>query len=113
MLACAHKIYVAPLITAVVVNAVVLMCLVLALIPAYLWFAHADLQVKSVADAGDVLEVSQTTGCSPRALVQTDLGFYSLTDGISLGRGERLTLETRQTNRRYLCDVQHRCTRLI
>lgn len=93
--------------------AVKLLCLAIALPVVYFWVQKGDQVVKSVQNAGRVVRVSQTTGLVMRALVETDLGFYSLRDGISLGRGEAMVLETRATSRRYLCDAQQRCTQLM
>lgn len=63
--------------------------------------------------AGQVLTVTQSTGLLTRGLVETTVGFYSLGDGISVSKGEELTLQTRANRRRYLCDASHRCTPLL
>lgn len=80
---------------------------------AYFWSEHKEKEVIAVTSAGRVLTVSQTTGLFTRALVETDSGFYSLSDGVSLAKQEALTLETRGNRARFLCDSQHRCVRLM
>ena len=78
---------------------------------------HYDKQrgqiVTSVTPAGRVLSVTFNSGLFTSSLVQTDVGFYGLSSGVSLGRNEALTLELRANADRYLCDAQHRCTRLL
>jgi hypothetical protein len=78
----------------------------------YFWSEKKEQEVVSSLTAGRVLSVSQTTGLFTRGLVQTDTGFFSLVDGVSLRMGEALTLETRANLARYLCDSQHRCIKL-
>ena len=77
--------------------------------------AHAPgrIAVKSTQPAGRVLAVTLSQGLFTRSLVQTDLGFYALVKGVSLERDKPLTLEQRSNSERYLCDDQHRCTRLL
>lgn len=65
-----------------------------------------------VQNAGRVVSVSQSGGFITRALVETDLGYYALMDGVSLNKNEALTLETRADKTQFLCDSQHRCLRL-
>ncbi|MCK9212957.1 MAG: hypothetical protein M0P52_00565 [Rhodoferax sp.] len=66
-----------------------------------------------VQNAGRVVSVSQSGGFITRALVETDLGYYALMEGVSLNKNEALTLETRADKVRFLCDSQHRCLRLV
>jgi hypothetical protein len=75
--------------------------------------ARAQAAVISVHSAGHVLAITLIQGCSTRSLVQTDVGFYTLAKGVSLERDKPLTLEQRSGDERYLCDDQHRCTRLL
>ena len=74
---------------------------------------QGDKKVKVVQDGGHVQLVQLVNGPLMRSLVQTDIGFYALRDGVSLTKGETVTLETRDNNRRYLCDAQRRCTQLM
>jgi len=69
--------------------------------------------VESVVPAGRVITLRLHSGLMTRAVVETDLGFYALTSGVSLGKNEALTLELRAGAERFLCDAQHRCTRLL
>ena len=80
---------------------------------AYFWSEHKEKEVVKSQSAGRVLTVSQTTGLFTRALVETDSAFYSLVDGVTLGKLETLTLETRDNRSRFLCDSQHRCVKLM
>ena len=66
-----------------------------------------------VQNAGRVVSVSQSGGFIVRALVETDLGYYALMDGVSLNKNEALTLETRADRLPFLCDSQHRCVHLV
>ncbi|MEO7106021.1 MAG: hypothetical protein ABIZ09_06590 [Rhodoferax sp.] len=82
---------------------------------ATIWYIWNDLQgdkLRSTEPAGRVLAVAQSTGLFTRALVETDLGFYSLTDGASLAKAENLSLQTRGNGARFLCDSHQRCMRL-
>lgn len=69
--------------------------------------------VESVVPAGRVITLRLYSGLMTRAVVETDLGFYALTSGVSLGKNEALTVELRAGAERFLCDAQHRCTRLF
>lgn len=69
--------------------------------------------VESVVPAGRVITLRLHSGLMISALVETDLGFYALTSGVSLGKREALTVELRAGAERFLCDAQHRCTRLF
>lgn len=69
--------------------------------------------VLSESPAGLVMRVELHDGIFGRALVETDRGFYALIDAMSVNKGEQLTLLERRGGRRYLCDSQHRCTRLM
>lgn len=63
--------------------------------------------------AGRVLRVELHGGFFNRALVETDRGYYALADAVSLPRGESMTEQARAGGRRFLCDSQHRCIRLL
>lgn len=108
--ACSRKV---ARVTVMWLLAVKLLLLAMAVPLMYFWSQWNEQIVKSVQSAGRVVRVSQSTGLMTRALVETDLGFYSLRDGVSLGKGEAVLLQTRGTNRRYLCDTQQRCTALM
>lgn len=69
--------------------------------------------VKSVRPAGRVVSVNLQGGLFSRTLVETDLGFYALGEGVSFFKNEALTLELRASGARYLCDLQHQCTELL
>jgi hypothetical protein len=69
--------------------------------------------VKSVQPAGKVMAVTLMAGLMTRALVETDSGYYSLLDGVSLPKGMPLLLEERVNGDRYLCDEQQHCTQLM
>jgi hypothetical protein len=45
--------------------------------------------------------------------VETNTGFYSLIQGVSLNKGRPLTLQVRANAARYLCDERLRCTKLM
>jgi hypothetical protein len=79
---------------------------------AYLWSDYKEKDLLSVQSAGRVLAVSQTTGLLTRGLVETDTGYYSVIDGVSLNKHEALTLQTRGNRARFLCDSQQRCVAL-
>nr|WP_295777773.1 hypothetical protein [Rhodoferax sp.] len=72
-----------------------------------------DQTVRATQDAGRVLDVTTSSGLLTRSLVETTLGYFALADGISLYKGEDLTLQTRANGRRYLCDAGHRCTPIL
>ncbi|MDO8767372.1 MAG: hypothetical protein Q7K57_01425 [Burkholderiaceae bacterium] len=80
---------------------------------AYFWSEKKGKEVESVQSAGRVVAVSQATGLLTRGLVETDTGYYSVIDGVSLNKHESLTLETRGNQARLLCDSQHRCVKLM
>jgi len=79
----------------------------------YLWDRENDAVVQTVRSAGRVHKLSLVPGLMVRSLVETDSGFYAVREGISISKGEPLTLETRANTRRYLCDAQHRCLELL
>lgn len=79
---------------------------------AHLWSDYKEKDILSVQSAGRVLAVSQTTGLLTRGLVETDTGYYSVIDGVSLNKLEALTLQTRGNRARFLCDSQQRCVAL-
>lgn len=93
--------------------AVKLLCLAVAPALVYFWVQKRDQVVRSLQSAGRVVRVSQTAGLLTRALVETDLGFYGPRDGVGLGRGEAVILESRATSRPYLCDTEQRRTQLM
>ena len=63
--------------------------------------------------AGRVLGVQLHGGLFSSALVETDIGFYSLEEGVSFLKGEMLTLQERGNRSRFLCDSGQHCTRLL
>ena len=69
-------------------------------------------QVQTVRPAGRVLSVRLIGGLLSRGWVETDSGYYALEQGISLTKSSALSLEQRNTGA-FLCDEQHRCTRLL
>ncbi|TXT33429.1 MAG: hypothetical protein FD135_5489 [Comamonadaceae bacterium] len=79
----------------------------------HVFLGESARQPHSVQNAGKVMSIHQGGGWITRALVETDLGYYALTDGISLNKNEALTLETRDDKVRFLCDSQHRCQSLV
>ncbi len=94
---------------------IVLGIAMLALSAAVVWLlTHEDrAPILSELPAGRVMRVELHDGIFSRSLVETDLGFYALLDPVSLNKGEQMTLLERQGGRCYLCDIQHRCTRLM
>lgn len=78
----------------------------------YLIRSHVPAQVLGTIEAGKVLRVQLQDGWSGRSLVETDRGFYALTD-ISLAKGETVTVQERDDRQRYLCASAGRCTRLV
>jgi hypothetical protein len=103
--------------TGVMVIMVLCLCfgflaLIAAFTMAYLWNDYKEKDILSVQSAGRVLAVSQTTGLLTRGLVETDTGYYSVIDGVSLNKHEALTLQTRGNRARFLCDSQQRCVAL-
>jgi hypothetical protein len=69
--------------------------------------------VKSVAPAARVLSVSLHGGLWSRSPVQTDRGYFSVADGVSLFKGQILLIEELANAERYRSDEQHRCTELL
>jgi len=69
--------------------------------------------VKLSQPAGHVVSVTLLAGLLTRSVVETETGFYSLTDGVSIKKGESLTQEASQNGNRALCDESHRCTRIF
>lgn len=103
--------------TGVLVIMVLCLCfgflaLIAAFTMAHLWSDYKEKDILSVQRAGRVLAVSQTTGLLTRGLVETDTGYYSVIDGVSLNKHEALTLQTRGNRARFLCDSQQRCVAL-
>jgi hypothetical protein len=79
----------------------------------YLYDRHLSAVVKEVESVGTVTTVNLSSGWPTRALVQTETGFYVVSQGMSLDRGKTLTVELRGNQDRYLCDHAHRCARLL
>lgn len=79
----------------------------------YLWDRENDTIVQSVQDAGLVRMVTLVPGLAIHSVVETDAGFYALRTGVSLLKGEAVTIEVRANARRYLCDGQRRCVELL
>lgn len=75
----------------------------------YLMDSRDDKAVVCVQGAGQVLAVTPTGGLASDVLVETTLGFYAVTGGIGLAKGEELTLQTQGNRRRHLCDASQRC----
>ena len=97
----------------VIVFAVLMLALVLAIPVAYYWSKHKVALIQSSEPAGQVMAVTLTDAWIPSALVETDTGFYTLIHGVSLPKAEQLTLQTRASGARYLCDARLRCTQLV
>ena len=93
--------------------AVVTLVLCLGIPGAYYYDKHQGGIVQSVESAGQVMAVTLADGLLSGALVETDTGFYSLTQGVSLPKNKPLTLQVRANADRYLCDDRQRCTRLL
>jgi len=74
---------------------------------------HKAVLVESVEPAGKVISITLADGFFTRALVETDVGFYCLIEGVSLKKDTSLTLEVRANKNRHLCDEKHRCTKLL
>ena len=68
--------------------------------------------IRSTEPAGRVMSVAQSVGLFTHSLLETDRGFFSLADGVSMGKGEELSLQTRGNGARFLCDSQQYCMRL-
>ena len=97
----------------VIVFAVLMLALVLAIPVGYYWSKHKVALIQSSEPAGRVMAVTLTDAWIPSALVETDTGFYTLIHGVSLPKAEQLTLQTRASGARYLCDARLRCTQLV
>lgn len=96
--------------------AVLVFALALAVLAAGIaWLIHHPDVVSVVGEraAGRVQRVELHGGLFSRALVETDTGFYALEEGVSLNKGEPLTVQERANRSRHLCDTQQRCTRLL
>ena len=96
----------------VIVFAVLMLALVLAIPVGYYWHKYQASLVRFSEPAGQVMAVTLTDAWIPSALVETDTGFYTLIHGVSLPKGQGLTLQTRASGSRYLCDARLRCTQL-
>lgn len=79
----------------------------------YLWSARHEMVVTEVRNAGQVQSVSLASGMWTRSLVETDKGYFSLVDAVSINKQEQVTLEIRGNRSRFLCDREQRCTKLI
>ncbi len=107
-----HKTFMIAVILLILFSVFSVFALFAVLTGSHLWSATKKSQVLSVQSAGRVVKVTQTTGLITRSLVESDVGFYSLVDSVSLLKNESLTLETRGNQMRLLCDTNHRCTAL-
>ena len=87
--------------------------LVLSLPVIYFVDEHQKVRTESVEPAGKVMAITLVDGFFTRTLVETDVGFYCLIEGVSLKKDTSLTLEVRANKSRHLCDEQHRCTKLL
>ena len=97
----------------VIVFAVLMLSLVLAIPVGYYRGKHEVALIQSSEPAGQVMAVTLTDAWISSALVETDTGFYALIHGASLPKAEQLTLQTRASGARYLCDARLRCTQLV
>ena len=70
--------------------ALVTLALCLGIPAAYDYDKHQGGIVKSIEPAGQVMAVTLTDGLLPGALVETDTGFYALTQGVSLPKDKPL-----------------------
>lgn len=80
-----------------------------------LYFANMSFvqEPVSVRAAGRVAQVQLHVGFFSRAFVETDQGYFSLTEGVSLDKGEAVTVQERANGRRLLCDSHNYCTPLL
>ncbi len=101
------------LLFALVVLAVGLGLAALVVSDAYLSYRYGAPKVVATVPAGRVLAVQLHGGLFSRALVETDIGFYSLEEGVSFLKGEMLMLQERWNRSRFLCDSGQHCTRLL
>ena len=90
-----------------------LMAVAFGAVAGYLAFRGTPPAAMAARPAGRVVSVQLLGGLFSRSFVQTDAGFYSLAEGVSLGRGEEVTVEERANGSRYLCDPQRSCTPLL
>ena len=97
----------------VILVGVSLLCLVVTLPILYFTDKHRSDIVESVEPAGQPIKVTVIGGLFSRTLLETDLGFYSLIEGVSLRKDQALTLERRANHRRFICDEKHHCTKLM
>jgi len=79
----------------------------------YLCDRHLSAVVKEVESVGTVTTVNLSSPWPTRTLVPTEIGFYAVSQGLSLDKGKPLTVELRGNQDRYLCDHAHRCARLL
>lgn len=97
----------------VILVGVSLLCLVVTLPILYFTDKHRSAIVESVEPAGQPIKVTVIGGLFSHTLLETDLGFYSLIEGVSLRKDQALTLERRANHRRFICDEKHRCSKLM
>jgi len=69
------------------------------------WDEVRTRQVESVQPIGALQRMGTTGGWDGKVVVETEQGFYPLDAAITLAKGTGLTLETRRSGRRYVCDV--------
>ena len=110
---CVHWLDQVLTIALVILVGVSLLCLVVTLPILYFTDKHRSAIVESVEPAGQPIKVTVIGGLFSHTLLETDLGFYSLIEGVSLRKDQALTLERRANHRRFICDEKHRCSKLM
>jgi hypothetical protein len=63
-------------------------------------------------DAGHLIRMDPNSTSPTRVLVQTDLGYYALSEPLSALKGESLTLQNRP-RARYLCTARLNCAGVL
>lgn len=101
------------LLFALIVLAAGLGLVALVLAGSYLAYRHGAPRIVATVPAGRVVSVQLHGGLFSRGFVETDIGFYALEEGVSLLKGEMLTLQERGNRSRFLCDSGQHCTRLL
>jgi len=101
------------LLFALLVLAVGLGLAALVLSGGYLAYRYGAPKIVATVPAGRVVSVQLHAGLFSRGLVETDIGYYALEDGVSFLKGEKLTLQERGNRSRFLCDSGQHCTRLL
>ena len=67
-----------------------------------------DADVVTRQSIGSVLRMSAPGGFSEHVVIETTEGFYPLRGQASISKGTALTLESRGSGRRYVCDIPRR-----